>query len=132
MLAYLHIHNDDDGESHLSEGLWSLRSGDFTPPSPSGYLVSEVEDANGWIFMHHPPGYRDEWHTAPTRVLVIVLEGNARIQTSDGTERIIHPGDRILVEDTSGRGHKMEGVDGQAYSLALILLDGSAPEEGKK
>lgn len=127
MLSYLRIYNDADGESHFDDGQWPMHDGDFTPPSPSGYLVSEVADAQGWIFMHHPAGYRDAWHTAPTRVMVIALEGSARIQTSDGAERITQPGDRVLVEDTRGRGHKIEGVDGQAYSLTLILLGDGGP-----
>lgn len=127
MVDYLHLYNDAQGESHLLEQQWPTHEGDFTPPSPSGYRVSDVMNAQGVLVMHHPAGYQDAWHTAPTRVLLIVLTGNACIQTSDGTQRILHPGDRVLVEDTQGRGHRIDGLEGQAYTLALVLLE-SAPD----
>lgn len=129
MLSHLRIYNDAEGESHVADGQWPMHDGDFTPPSPPGYLVSDTMEARGWMLMHHPPGYRDAWHTAPARLVVIVLAGSARVRTSDGSERIIRPGDRVLVEDVTGRGHKMEGVDGQAFSLALVLLEARPHED---
>ena len=126
MVDYLHLFNDAQGESHLLERQCTMHEGDFTPPSPSGYLVSDVMNAQGVMVMHHPAGYQDAWHTAPTRVLLIVLAGKACIQTSDGTQRTLHPGDRVLVEDTQGRGHRIDGIDGQAYTLALVLLDSTS------
>lgn len=123
MARYFHVYNDTGGESHVSEGQWNLRDGDFTPPSPPGYQVSGIMDASGWLIMHHPAEYRDAWHRAPARAVVIVLAGSACLESSDGDRCVIHPGDCILVEDTGGRGHKMEGLGGQAYTLALVLLE---------
>lgn len=130
MISYHRIYNDALGESHVTDGQWPLRDGDFTPPSPPGYQVSDIMDARGCMLMHHPAGYRDAWHRAPARVLVIAIEGSACVQTSDGNTRVIYPGDRVMVEDTDGRGHKIEGLGGQAYTLALVLLDSADAAPG--
>ena len=131
MINYFRVYNDARGESHLGDGQWFLRDGDFTPPSPPGYRTSNIMNARGWMVMHHPAGYRDAWHRAPARVLVIALAGSACVQASDGNTRVINPGDRVMVEDTEGRGHKIEGIGGQAYTLALVLLDSAAQGESE-
>ena len=45
-----------------------------------------------------------EPHRAPRRRLVIVLDGDFEIETTDGERRTLSPGGVVLVEDTSGRG----------------------------
>jgi len=34
--------------------------GDFSPPSPAGYSVSEPDAATDVLMMRHPAGYRGE------------------------------------------------------------------------
>jgi hypothetical protein len=112
------------GGSHFSEECWTLSDADFTPPSPAGYSVTETMGATGVLMMHHPAGYKDEWHCAPVPVLGTVLSGTIRIETSDGDVRLLSPSDQFLAADLHGSGHRMEEVNGRAYDLALVLLDG--------
>ena len=56
MVNYLRLFNDAQGESHLLERQWSMHEGDFIPPSLSGYLVSDVMNAQGVMLMHHSAG----------------------------------------------------------------------------
>jgi len=121
-LKYLKISTDPAGETRLAEEAWSLEPGDFTPPSPGGYFVTGTLPADGALMMHHPAGYEDDWHCAPARVLGIVLRGRLRIVASDGDSRVLEPGDCFLAADTSGKGHRMEEVDGGVYDLALVVL----------
>lgn len=127
-MNYLRIRAGADGVSHLVDEAWPTHDGAFTPPSPAGYLVSETLRTNGVLMMHHPAGYRDEWHRAPAPVLGTVLRGRVRVQTSDGDERLLGPGDQFLAADLTGTGHKMEAADGGPYDLALVVLD-AAPED---
>lgn len=112
-----------DGGSFLAEAQWCLLEGDFTPPSPAGYRVTDSLRASGMLMMHHPAGYRDAWHRAPAIVLGAVLRGAVRISTTDGDMRVLEPGDQFLATDLTGRGHKMEEVNGAAYDLSLVLLE---------
>ena len=123
----LRIYADGDGHSHLADEEWPLHEGDFTPPSPAGYLVSDMVDADKVLMMHHPAGYRDEWHCAPAPVLGVVLAGRVRVRASGGDERLLRPGDRFLATDLSGTGHRMDAVDAEPYDLALVVLKSEPP-----
>lgn len=122
-MHYLEIYNDVNGTSHLAHHYWAMKVGDFTPPSPSGYQVSDMMSANSMLMMHHPAGYRDDWHCAPAMVLGTVLSGSVRISTSDDDQHILSPGDQFLANDQYGAGHKMEEVNGKPFDLALVILD---------
>lgn len=125
-MNYIRICADKDGTSFFADETWPLFDGDFTPPSPAGYSVTDVMGATGVLMMHHPAGYRDEWHCAPTPVLGTVLRGSVRIETSDGDARVLSPGDQFVAADLHGSGHKMEEETGGPYDVALVMLDGLA------
>lgn len=125
-MKYTLIYADDTGSSHLCERDWAMRDGTFTPPSPAGYEVSDTCPATGVLMMHHPAGYRDEWHCAPSLVLGTVLAGTVRIDASSGTCCVLHPGDQFVAADLSGDGHKIEEVNFFPYSLAIVVLDNAA------
>lgn len=72
--------------------------------------------------MHHPAGYRDEWHCAPAPVLGTVLSGTIRIDTSDGDNCVLKPGDQFVARDLKGDGHKIEETTLKPYNLALVVL----------
>ena len=90
--------------------------------SPGGYSVTDLMATSGVILMHNPAGYEDEWHPAPFRVLVSVLEGRIRLQTTDGDSRIVEPGAQLMLEDTTGKGHLLNEVNRQEYNFAIIRL----------
>lgn len=123
-MKHVQIHTGEDGRSYLVDGAWPLFEGDFTPPSPGGYSITETMRAAGVLMMHHPAGYHDEWHCAPAPVLGTVLSGSVRIEASDGDTRLLSPGDQFVAADLSGVGHKIEEVNGDAYDVALVVLDG--------
>lgn len=122
-MKYIRIYARDDGSSYIADEVWPVVSGHFTPPSPSGYFVTDLLPTKGALMMHHPAGYRDEWHCAPTPVLGTVLTGSVRIRTSDEDTRVLHAGDQFLAADLVGSGHIMESINDAAYDLALIILD---------
>lgn len=123
-MNFVKIYTGADGNSRFADDVWTVFEGDFTPPSPAGYSVTDTMPATGVLMMHHPAGYVDEWHCAPRPVLGTVLNGSVRILTGDGDERTLSPGDQFLAVDLTGTGHKMEETKGGPYDLALILLDG--------
>lgn len=54
-MKFVKICSRANGDSHFSDEFWTLSDGDFTPPSPKGYSVTETIDATGVLMMHHPP-----------------------------------------------------------------------------
>lgn len=122
-MEYLLIHTDAEGNTHLTQKVWKTQEGAFTPPSPAGYTTTDPMPAQQVLMMHHPAGYRDEWHCAPAPVLGTVLSGTIRIDVSNDQHCILKPGMQFVAADLTGVGHKIEEASLQSYSLALVVLD---------
>jgi len=111
------IYADAAGESHFEDVEVEL--GMETP----GGRVSAKLPATGVIFREVPPTYRLDWHPAPRRQYVVNLEGAVEITASDGESRVIGPGEILLAEDTTGRGHRSRAVDARPRRCLFIPIE---------
>jgi len=111
------LYTGDDGESHFEEI--------DVPLHDAGEIgrLSERQPATGIIFRENDADYSYDWHTAPRRQYIIMLDGEIEIEVGDGTKRRFRDGDVLLVEDTTGRGHKTRNVTGQPRRSIFITLD---------
>ena len=80
--------------------------------------------AAGIIFRQSPGTYELDWHTAPRRQYIINLDAGVEITASDGEVRQIGPGEVILVEDVTGKGHLSKALDGKTRHSIFIPIDG--------
>jgi uncharacterized cupin superfamily protein len=114
------IHNiyaDAKGESHIRDlHVEWVRSG------PAG-KISESVPVLSMAFRMTDGSYNLEWHNAPRRQYIINLEGSVEITTSDGESRVIGPGEIILAEDTTGKGHLSKAVAGGARRSLIIPIE---------
>lgn len=63
-----------------------------------------------------------DFHNAPRRQYVMMLSGQLEIEVGDGTKRVFEPGDVLVAEDLTGKGHITRGVGEQPrVSLAVPL-----------
>ncbi len=95
------------------------------PLSNAGEIgfLSEMIPARGVILRHTGADYDYDWHNAPQRQFVVMLKGAVDVETSDGSQRRIEQGEILLVEDTTGRGHRSRAVNNQErISLFIPLL----------
>ena len=92
------MYSGPDGESHFEEVAPSFAPSD-------GQDRTSVEGAQGVSFGRAQPGYFLDWHNAPRRQYVVTLAGQVEIGLGDGTVRQFGPGDVLLAEDLTGRGH---------------------------
>ena len=72
--------------------------------------LSEILPATSVIFREVLPSYDYDFHTAPQRQYIILLDGEIEIETSLGEKRILKGGDVILAEDTTGKGHRTRNI----------------------
>ncbi len=104
-MRYLRVYAGDDGASRFEdvelEGTLT-RIVDGVPP----LLVSGPFACSGIMCVEQPKEASD-WaaHVAPRKQWLIGISGRVAITTSDGQCREVGPGDVILAEDTTGRGH---------------------------
>jgi hypothetical protein len=73
-------------------------------------------------FSTWPVGRFLDWHPAPRRQFVIILQGQLEIGLGDGSKHVFGPGDARLVEDTTGQGHTTRVVSQVPVVTATIPL----------
>ncbi len=111
------MYTGEDGESHFEDIDISLGSPDKSDRR------SELIKATGIIFRETGGDYSLKFHNAPRRQFVINLEGSVEIILGDGSSRILGPGEILLAEDTTGRGHISRAVNNQSRKSIFVTLD---------
>ncbi len=66
--------------------------------------------------------YNYDFHPAPEKQFIILLDGEIEIETGIGERRRFKGGDVILAEDITGRGHKTRSVDGKTRRSIFVTL----------
>lgn len=111
------LYVDKNGESHFEDV-----EVEFKESTRSGRLSARLP-ATGIIFREVPPEYDLDWHPAPRRQYIINLDAGVQLTASDGETRRIGAGEVILVEDTSGRGHRSKALDAKVRHCIFVTLD---------
>src|SRR5207244_11262389 len=115
--APMRIHNlytDASGQSHFRD-----IEVEWVEESRSGKLSKRLP-ATGIIFREVPPTYDLDWHPAPRRQYIIILDAGVEITASDGEVRKIGAGEVFLVEDTTGKGHLSKAIDNKIRNCILV------------
>jgi len=116
---YLRIYADAAGESHFSDDKMSFILKNYAPPLPP-MSVTKPMDAGKIVFLSNPVGWAGDWHPTPRRQFIIVLAGEYEIEVSDGAVRRMRPGSMLLVENTTGKGHRIRNISAeQGYVVAI-------------
>ena len=84
--------------------------------------LSDRQDARSIIFRETGGDYNYDFHNAPERQYIIMLDGLTEIETSLGERRRFGAGDILLVEDTTGKGHKSWSADGKPRRSIFVPL----------
>jgi hypothetical protein len=114
-MKIVRLYTGPDNESHFEEVEIEL--------NPTGHMhASALQPTQGIIFRSAPPDHLSDYHPVPKRQYVITLSGQVEIETGDGTIRRFGPGDVMLAEDTTGRGHITRVIGGQPRDYVFIPL----------
>ncbi len=102
-MEVIRLYGGDDGESHFERAevpFEQLATSEATTP----------RGASSVQFRRSPLGHYIDWHHAPCRQYVLILQGQSKITVGDGTSHVFVPGEVLLAEDLTGRGHTTESV----------------------
>lgn len=108
------VYSDESGESHFEDITIALNSA-----GAIGYL-SEKFDVKSLTFRKVLPEYDFEFHNAPARQFIILLDGEIEIETSLGEKRTFKAGEILQMEDVEGKGHKTKNL--QAIERRSIFI----------
>lgn len=115
--AVTRIYSDTDGNSHFEDIIIPLND-----KGKIGFL-SETQNTGSIIFRKVTGSYDYDFHTAPARQYILLMDGAIEIETSLGTKRIFGTGEVLLVEDTTGKGHRTKNINNAIRSSVFITLD---------
>lgn len=116
MFTITRIYSDSNGNSHFEEITIPLEE------AGSIGKLSAVYPAKGVVFREVEPTYDWNFHTAPQKQYIILLDGEIEIETSLGDKRIFKAGEVLLVEDTTGKGHKTRNLQPIKRKSLFITL----------
>lgn len=85
-------------------------------------LFSLPEPAKAVFFREIPPGWTYAWHNVVCREYVVVIEGEAEIEVSDGEKRVFQKGDVLLAEDLTGQGHRTRVLGKRVWRQVFVTL----------
>ena len=109
---FVRVYTGADGQSHFEE--LDLDKGPVE--------WSKMQSATGAMFRKSEPGHFSDWHCAPRRPYVITLSGRMEIGIGDGATEQFGPGDVLLADDLTGKGHTTRVIgDEPRVSVAIPL-----------
>lgn len=117
MFNITRIYSDAKGDSHFE---------DLSIPLKDMGIVGNLSDpvpAKSLIFREVVPTYDWDFHPAPQRQYIVLLDGEIEIETSLGEKRNFKQGDVLLMDDTAGRGHKTRNVVPIKRKSLFIILE---------
>ena len=120
-MKVIRVYSGEDGESHFQtvELAYQSITGGLT-----GTGATPMRGASGIQFRRSPSGHYIDWHPAPARQYVIILQGQSKITIGDGSTHTFRTGDVLFADDLTGRGHTTEVVgDEPRVSIFVPLSD---------
>ncbi len=114
------LFTDHAGESRFEEIEIEMDLVQYAPPAPALEL-SKPTSAVQYRWFRFPQDWHDAEHRTPRRQLFVVLDGAVEGWTSTGDTRVFKAGDRLLMEDTTGRGHGARPLNGTASAIVIAL-----------
>jgi hypothetical protein len=116
MFIVTRIYSDSNGDSRFEDVE--------VPLEEAGSIgrLSQTMPATGVIFREVEPSYDYDFHVAPRKQYILLLDGAIEIETSLGAKRVFRAGEVLLVEDTTGKGHKTRNLEPVKRRSVFITL----------
>ena len=114
-MKIVRLYTGADNESHFEDVDVELNVG-------GRVQASALQPTHGIVFRSAQANHLSDFHPVPKRQYVITLAGEVEIETGDGTIRRFGPGDVMLAEDTTGRGHITRVIGDQPRHYVFIPL----------
>lgn len=73
-------------------------------------------------YLRHSPGYASDWHPAPAKQYVMVLNGTMEVEAGDGERRTFAAGSVLLVTDVDGRGHRTRVIGTEGLFIVWVPI----------
>ncbi len=118
-MKYTRLFAAEDGESHFADVEIDFADSVYESSAPPLGL-SMFADAAEFGFMNASAGWESDWHPSAARNFFVVVSGEWEVTSSDGEMRRFREGSLLLVEDTTGKGHKSRVVSDSIAAMVKL------------
>jgi quercetin dioxygenase-like cupin family protein len=115
-MYYTRIYSGPDGESHFEKITVQLNDEGIIGNLSDNIAVKSLQ------FRENKADYEWDFHNAPAKQFIILLDGEIEITTSLGEKRQFSTGDILLAEDTHGKGHMTKNIKNQNRKSIFIKI----------
>ncbi len=116
MFTYTRVFTNGAGDSQFEDIPVSLDGKGEIGSLSEAYPVQHL------VFRTTEESYDYDFHVAPARQFIVLLDGEIEITISTGEKRTFGGGDIVLVEDTTGKGHKTRQLSSGTRKSLFITL----------
>jgi hypothetical protein len=104
MFPVTRVYSDSNGDTRFEDiGIPLKDAGEI------GKLSAHIPVASV-IFREVEPSYDYNFHNAPQKQYLILIDGEIEIETTLGEKKQFKAGDVLLLEDTEGKGHRTRNL----------------------
>ncbi|KTD09346.1 hypothetical protein SAMN02746073_2364 [Legionella jamestowniensis DSM 19215] len=111
-IPYTILLTDKDGNSYFKTAKEELN------PAKVGFTSSVIPAHK--VFFGKGPNKEQDWHNPAQKLFIIVLSGVMQIETSRGEIKNFSPGEILLAEDLTGKGHKTRSLNEEPVNYLAI------------
>src|SRR6185312_14103522 len=124
-VSFIRLYTDANGVSHFSKETLPLAPVAGGQGMEATLAVNRIGDVKGVMFAQLKAGATEDWHSAPRRQFMVCVQGIVEITASDGQKQRLTPGQFMLLEDTTGKGHITHAAGSEDHvALAVPVPDG--------
>jgi len=120
-IEYLRILSDSEGCSHFETIKIILESNNYAPPAPP-LNTSSPESVDKIVFLELPVGWHGDWHPTPVRQWLTLMTGECEFEAGDGERCRRKAGDLVMLDDTTGKGHRTRVVGSEPVRITAVHL----------
>lgn len=108
------LYSDENGDTHFEDLKVELKN-----QGEIGFLSEEFK-VQKLQFREVKADYDFDFHCAPQKQYIVLLDGGIEIETSLGDIRQFQTGEILLVEDVEGKGHRTKNLENKVRTSLFI------------
>ncbi|MEJ5962397.1 hypothetical protein [Pedobacter immunditicola] len=116
MFPLTRIYTDSNGDSRFEDLSIPMNDAGEIGKLSEGLPVASL------IFRENSPSYDYDFHNAPQNQYLVLIDGGIEIETSLGEKRQFQTGEVLLLEDTTGKGHKTRNLEPEKRKSIFITI----------
>jgi hypothetical protein len=116
MFPITRLFSDGNGDSRFEDILIPLNEAGEIGKLSKGLSVKSI------IFREVEATYDYDFHNAPQKQYLILIDGGIEIETSLGEKRNFNPGGVLLLEDVDGKGHRTKNLEQKVRRSVFITV----------